>query len=207
MPAKVKICGLTDPAALEAAADADWVGFVFFPPSPRFVTPVQAAAISAIHPGGPARVGLFVDPADDDVEAALDAVELDVLQIYADPARAAALRERFARPVWHAIGIATSSDLPTDNAVDGYLLDAKPPEGAPLPGGNALRFDWSILRAWTATKPWLLAGGLSPSNVAEAIAVSGALAVDVSSGVERRRGVKDPALIRAFIAAARASAP
>lgn len=206
--ARVKICGVNDPLALQTAAEAgaDWVGFVFFPPSPRFVTPAQAAALSATHPGGPARVGLFVDPADAEVAAALDAVALDVLQVYAGERRAAALRARFGRPVWHAIGIGSAADLPRQaDGVDALLLDAKPPQDATLPGGNAQRFDWSVLRGWMPPLPWLLAGGLTPDNVRQAVADSGAEAVDVSSGVERNRGVKDPALIRAFIEAAKPS--
>ncbi len=201
---RVKICGVNDSAALAAAADADWVGFVFFPPSPRFVTPERAAALSATRPGGPARVGLFVDPTDDDVAAALAAVPLDVLQLYVDARRAAALRARFGRPVWRAVGVGSAADLPdTGEDVDGFVLDAKPQANAVLPGGNAQAFDWAVLRGWTAPRPWLLAGGLEPGNVADAIARSGAPAVDVSSGVERARGVKDPALIRDFIGAVR----
>ena len=203
---RVKICGINSDAALDAALDAgaDWVGFVFFPPSPRHVTPQQAAGLSARRPGGPARVGLFVDPTDDDVARTLGAVALDILQIYAAPGRAAALRARFGVPVWHAAGIHTRADLPASApGVDGLLLDAKPPADAVLPGGNAHSFDWSLLDGWTAPLPWVLAGGLTPDNVAEAIRRSGAPAVDVSSGVERSRGVKDPALIRAFVQAAR----
>ncbi len=206
--AQVKICGVNTPEALHAAAQAgaDWVGFVFFPPSPRFVTPAEAAELSAASPGGPARVGLFVDPTDDDVAAALDAVPLEALQVHASLQRAAALRCRFAIPVWLGVGVASLADLPAAApAMDALLLDAKPPPGAALPGGNALSFDWSLLRDWAAPGPWLLAGGLTPANVAGAIQVSGAPAVDVSSGVERARGVKDPALIRAFVAAARSS--
>lgn len=206
---KVKICGINDQASLTAAAEAgaDWVGFVFFPPSPRFVSPAQAAALAATVVGGPGRVGLFVDPADDEVAAALDALKLDVLQVHADPARASALRTRFGVPVWRGVGIETAADLPgAEPGIDGFLLDAKAPPGAALPGGNAVPFDWSLLRGWSAPLPWLLAGGLTPENVGTAIARADAPAVDVSSGVERRRGVKDPVLIRAFVAASRAGA-
>ncbi len=208
MTARVKICGINSPAALDAAADAgaDWIGYVFFPPSPRAVTPAQAAALDA-HRRGPARVGLFVDPSDDDVALALAALPLDVLQVHAGAGRAAALRARFGVPVWHVIGVGAAADLPTSApGVDGLLLDAKAPPGATRPGGNALSFDWSILRGWAAPLPWLLAGGLTPDNVADAVRVSDALAVDVSSGVESAHGVKDAALIRAFVQAAR-SAP
>jgi phosphoribosylanthranilate isomerase len=204
----VKICGINDPAALAAAAEAgaDWIGFVFYPPSPRFVTPAQASAISHSHLGGPARVGLFVEPSDAEVAAALASVGLDVLQVYADAERATALRRRFGLPVWHAVGVARAADLPrAAEGVDGFLLDAKPPKDAALPGGNARRFDWSLLHGWGSPLPWLLAGGLTPDNVADALRLSGAPGVDVSSGVERRRGEKDPALIHAFIAAVRSA--
>ena len=204
---QVKICGVNAPEALRAAAEAgaDWVGFVFFPPSPRALPPDQAAALSSSYPGGPARVGLFVDPADADVEAVLAAVPLAVLQVHSvSAARAQSLRARFGLPVWHAVGVEAQADLPASaDGVDGLLLDAKAPADADLPGGNAEAFDWSVLRGWTAPLPWLLAGGLTPDNVGEAIRTSGAPAVDVSSGVERARGVKDPGLIRAFIEAAK----
>lgn len=206
MSTRVKICGISTPDGFDAAveAGADWIGFMFFPPSPRAVTPDRAATLAVREPGGPARVGLFVRPADDDVARALDALPLDALQVYADADRAAELRRRFGVPVWHAAGIAERGDLPrTAPGVDALLLDAKPPAGA-LPGGNAQVFDWSLLRGWTAPAPWMLAGGLTPGNVAEAIRLSGAAAVDVSSGVERERGVKDAGLIRAFVLAARA---
>ena len=202
----VKICGINSPEALEAAADAgaDYVGFVFFPPSPRALTPTEAAVLSAHRPGGPARVGLFVDPTDDDVAEALAALPLDVLQVHGTPERAAELRTRFGAPVWVATGVGGADDLPTrDGGVDALLLDAKAPPGAALPGGNAQTFDWSVLRGWTAPAPWLLAGGLTPDNVAEAVRISGASAVDVSSGVERSRGVKDIGLIQAFVRNAR----
>ena len=176
---RVKVCGINTPAAMDAAADAgaDWVGFVFFPPSPRAVTPAEAAALSSHRPGGPLRVGLFVHPTDDEVADALGTVPLDVLQVHDTPARAAALRARFGVPVWHVASVAERDDLPaTAPGVDGLLLDAKPQPGAVLPGGNALAFDWSVLQGWEAPLPWLLAGGLTPGTVAEAIQVSGAQA-------------------------------
>ena len=202
----VKICGIATPDAFDAAveAGADSVGFVFFPPSPRALTPSRAAALSARHAGGPRRVGLFVHPTDEQVSAALDALPLDVLQVYADADRGAALRARFGVPVWLAVGVEGRADLP-DRApgVDALMLDAKPPRDSTLPGGNAHSFDWTVLQGWQAPLPWLLAGGLTPGNVAEAVRASGARAVDVSSGVERERGVKDTGLIRAFVRAAR----
>jgi phosphoribosylanthranilate isomerase len=203
--ARVKICGINDaPAMLAAcAAGADWIGFVFARGSPRVVTPDQAEALSALHPGGPLRVGLFVDPGEDEIEAALEAVPLDVLQLYAAAERAAELRAAFGVAVWRAIAVRTPADLPAAaEPIDGYVLEAPAPQGASLPGGNGAWRDPALLRGWTAPLPWLLAGGLTPGNVATAIAASGAPAVDVSSGVERARGVKDPALIAAFIRAA-----
>jgi phosphoribosylanthranilate isomerase len=204
----VKICGINDPAAMRAAAaaGAELAGFVFFPPSPRAVTPAQAAALAQ---PGPARVGLFVDPTDAEIADVLAALPLDIVQLHGEetPARCAAVKARFGLPVMKALGIATRADLAQlaayAPAVDRFLLDAKAPPGAPLPGGNAAPFDWSVLAGTAVPRPWLLAGGLTPGNVAEAIRVAGAPGVDVSSGVERARGVKDPALIARFVAAAR----
>ncbi len=211
MPAEVKICGIRDAEALAAAAQAgaDYVGFVFFPPSPRYLTPEEAGALSATYPGGPKRVGLFVDATDDAIAAVLAAATLDILQLQGSetPERAAAIRARFHLPVMKALGIATSDDFAAVDAfapvVDRFLFDAKPPPGATLPGGNAQPFEWRLMAGRAIPKPWLLAGGLTAANVAEAIRTAGAPGVDVSSGVERARGVKDPALIRAFVAAAR----
>jgi phosphoribosylanthranilate isomerase len=198
---RVKICGLNSEAAFDAAvaAGADWVGFVFFPPSPRFVTPARAASLSARLSGGPPRVGLFVAPSEAAIAEVLASVPLDILQVYGavDPA---ALRARFGRTVWRAVGIFAASDLPREmGGADALLLDAKPPKDATRPGGNALPFDWGIMRGWAAPGPWLLAGGLTVENVAEAMRVTTAPAVDVSSGVESAPGLKDPDLIRAFV--------
>jgi phosphoribosylanthranilate isomerase len=201
----VKICGINDPIAFDTAiaACADWVGFNFFPPSPRHVTPAEAAALSRRSPGGPPRVGLFVNPTPEAIATTLDVVRLDILQIYGAP-DLPGLHARFGLPIWQAVGVTTAADLPgTCDGADMLVMEAKPPPGATRPGGNALRFDWSLLRGWTAPVPWILAGGLTVDNVAEAIRATGALAVDVSSGVERTRGIKDPALIRAFIDNAR----
>jgi phosphoribosylanthranilate isomerase len=203
---RVKICGINSVAAIDAAVEggADWIGFVFFPPSPRFVTPSFARELSARHPDGPPRVGLFVNPTEAMIAEVLAQVPLDILQLYGAGERLADLRAWFGRPVWRAVGIAGVSDLPEVlDGADALLLEAKPPADATRPGGNATRFDWTITRGWRAPGPWLLAGGLDPDNVAEAIRLSGADAVDVSSGVERERGAKDPGLIRAFIRNAR----
>lgn len=207
MPIGVKICGINSPIAFDTAleAGADWLGFVFFPRSPRYVTAAQAAVLSARYPGGPLRIGLFVSPMLDDIASTLATVQLDGLQLYGD-VDFPALRARFAIPLWRPIGVATATDLPTDKRdADTLLIEAKPPVDATRPGGNATAFDWSLLRGWTAPCPWLLAGGLTPENVAAAIRATNTPAVDVSSGVESAPGTKDPARIRAFIAAARAA--
>jgi phosphoribosylanthranilate isomerase len=198
---RVKICGLTTEDAFDAAvaAAADWVGFAFFPPSPRFVTPARAASLSARAPNGPPRVGLFVNPTEAAIAEVLETVPLDVLQVYGTVDRAASCA-RFGRTVWRPVGVSAATDLPRELAgADALLIEAKPPKDATRPGGNALPFDWRIMRGWTAPGPWLLAGGLTAANVAEAIRLTSAPAVDVSSGVEIAPGVKDPALIRAFV--------
>ena len=203
---RVKICGISDLAAFDTAVDAgaDWVGFVFFPPSPRYVTAPQAAALSDRVDGGPKRVGLFVDPTEEKIAAVLAEMRLDVLQLHGRLPDLAALRTRFGLPIWRAVGVEAETDLPTEPlGADVLLLDAKPPPTAELPGGNAVSFDWLVLRGWTAPAPWVLAGGLTPDNVARAVRETGATAVDVSSGVERARGVKDAGLIRAFVRNAR----
>lgn len=205
---RIKICGINDPVAFDTAVDAgaDWVGFVFFPPSPRVVTPDQAAALSARRRGGALRVGLFVDPTEPQIAEVISTLHLDILQVYGS-VDAVSLRERFGVPVWRAVGIAAASDLPVRaEGADALLIEAKAAPDASRPGGNARSFDWSLLRGWQAPGPWLLAGGLTSENVGSAIRVTGATGVDVSSGVERRRGEKDPELIRSFIAAARAAA-
>lgn len=204
----VKICGLSEPAGFDAAIahGADWVGFVFFDRSPRSVTPSQAARISARHPGGAGRIGLFVRASDLEIAACLDQVELDGLQIYDTPERAEAIGARFGLPVWLARGVSTAADLPQSvpqEHVTRLVIESHAPERADRPGGNGIRLDWTMLRGWQATRPWLLAGGLDPGNVAEAIRHSGATAVDVSSGVESGPGLKDPRRIAAFIKAAK----
>lgn len=203
---RVKVCGINSEAAFDAAigAGADWIGFVFFPPSPRFVTPARAKEISARHAGGPPRVGLFVSPAEAEIAAALAEAPLDILQIYGDEWAAEALRRRFGLALWRAVGVAAEADLPrAAGGWDALLIEAKAPPDATRPGGNSRCFDWSLMAGWNPPAPWLLGGGLDPENVARAIAATGAPAVDVSSGVERVPGVKDPELIRAFIANAR----
>jgi len=206
MTVKVKICGINTPSAFDAAAEAgaDWIGFVFHEASPRYVTPARAAVLSGRLRGGPARVGLFVDPANDELAEALDQVHLHALQIYAPLERIAHIRAMFGVPVWRPIAVQNVSDLPEDGGIAAALIiEAKPPQGATRPGGNGIALDWPLLRDWHPETSWLLAGGLTPENVAQAIKESGAPAVDVSSGVETSPGVKDPALIAAFVQAAR----
>ncbi|HEX7390049.1 MAG TPA: phosphoribosylanthranilate isomerase [Acidiphilium sp.] len=215
MTVRVKICGINSQAAYRAAVEsgADWTGFVFFPRSPRYVTAGQARTIVAGE-NGPPRVGLFVAPDEAAIAKVLDSFRLDILQLYADAATCRALRARFGLKVWRAVGVATPADLPMDaEGLDGFIIESKMPAGASRPGGNAVSFDWTITKDWAAKNwaakdwpapaPWLLAGGLTPGNVAGAIAASGASAVDVSSGVETAPGVKSPELIRDFIRAAR----
>jgi len=205
--ARVKICGINDPASIDAAVEggADWTGFNFFPPSPRFVTPSRARELMARHKDGPPRVGLFVNATEAAIAEVLAEVHLDILQLYGTGADLPLLRARFARPIWRPVAVAAAANLPVGlDGADALLLEAKPPADATRPGGNAVRFDWTLTRGWSPPGPWLLAGGLDPGNVMQAIRLSGADAVDVSSGVERSTGVKDPALILAFIRNARA---
>jgi phosphoribosylanthranilate isomerase len=205
MPVSAKICGLSTPETLDAAVagGASHVGFVFFPPSPRNVGFDQARALIARVPGHVGKVGVFVDP-DDALLGAAVAAGLDAVQLHkVTPERAAAIRARI--PVWVAVAVKTSSDLnhaqPFAGAADRILFDAKTPDSAALPGGMGLRFDWTLLQAYRHTRPWALSGGLDPVNVSEAIRVTGATLVDVSSGVESAPGIKDVDKIAAFLKA------
>lgn len=207
---RVKICGLRRPedVAAATAAGAAYVGFVFFPPSPRSVAPDQARALALATAPGVAKVGLTVDATDAALEALLAEVPLDILQLHGreSPERVAELRARFGLPVMKAVGVASAVDLPAldlyGRVADMLLVDAKPPPGAVLPGGNGLAFDWRLIAGRRWPVPWMLAGGLTPANVAAAVALTGARQVDVSSGVEAAPGVKDPARIGAFLEAA-----
>lgn len=206
----VKICGLTAIDQVEAAANAGaaFVGFVFFPKSPRHVEIAQAAGLAAAVPPGICKVALTVNASDEDLAAILEAVPIDLLQLHGQesPDRVRAVKARFGLPVMKAIGIAEPGDLakvqPYNAVADMFLLDAKPPKGADLPGGNGLAFDWRIVAGKRFAKPWMLAGGLTPETVGEAVARTGAPNVDVSSGVESAPGVKDADKIRAFVSAA-----
>lgn len=208
MPVGVKICGLTEAEGFDACVThgADWIGFVFFDRSPRFVTPEQAAVLSRRTVGGPERVGLFVEPDDASVENTLRHVPLDILQIYATDERARHIRQRFGLPVWLSRPIATQADLPLSCPVERILVEPRPPQSATRPGGNAQRLDWSLLSGWQPPFDWMLAGGLNVDSVAQAIRTTGTPAVDVSSGVEKAPGIKDPEAIARFITHARDAA-
>lgn len=206
-----KICGVSDRAAIDVsvAGGARYVGFVFFPRSPRHVSPGEAASLSALLPDGVIPVALAVDP-DDALIAEIDAqAGVSMYQLHGNeaPSRVAEIKLRTGKRVMKAIKVSTESDFDAAEAyldvADMLLFDAKPPAGMTnaLPGGNAVSFDWTLLTGRDWPLPWMLSGGLDPQNVAEAIRISGASAVDVSSGVERAPGVKDAARIAAFLEA------
>ncbi|MDO6586592.1 phosphoribosylanthranilate isomerase [Salipiger sp. 1_MG-2023] len=210
----VKICGLKTAAdvAAVAASGARYAGFVFFAKSPRNVAIDTARLLALGAPVGLAKVGLVVNATDAALDEILGAVPLDILQLHGSetPERVAQVRARFGLPVMKAVGVRGEEDLPAlveyGRVADQLLVDAKAPKGAALPGGNGLAFDWRLIagRRWPC--PWMLAGGLTPDNVARAIEMTGARQVDVSSGVESAPGVKQAALIERFVAAARAGA-
>lgn len=210
MSVLVKICGLNAPAAIEAAADADFAGFIFFPRSPRHVEPAAAGALAAPLPPRVKRVAVTVDADDAALDAIVAGLAPDLIQLHGreTPARAREIAARLGIGTIKALSVSTAADLeavaPFADAVDWLLFDAKPPKRPDaLPGGNAVSFDWTLLAGRRFARPWLLSGGLDAENVAEAIRISGATAVDVSSGVESAPGRKDPQRIAAFLAAAR----
>lgn len=208
--ARVKICGLRDQVMLDVAvnAGAHYVGLVFFEKSPRNVSIAQAAPLAQSTLMGIAKVGLVVNPDNAFLDAILADVPLDILQLHGSetPERVAEISRRYGLPVMKAVGVADASDLPALDAyahvADMILVDAKPPKNADLPGGNGLSFDWTLIanRRWST--PWMLAGGLTPDNVSEAMSLTGATQVDVSSGVETAPGKKSADLITAFVNAA-----
>lgn len=214
MSVLVKICGLDAPdsVAMAVVEGAAMVGFVFYPPSPRNLTPAQAGRLVTGVPSGIDRVGLFVDPTDSDIGTVLAEAPLDLIQLHGSESveRVKQVRTTFKRPVIKAIKVETAADIDAATVFDGIadwlLFDAKPPKtlANALPGGNRVSFDWTLLQGRRFKRPWLLAGGLDADNLAEAVRQSGAMAVDVSSGVEERPGVKDPKRIQAFLHAARA---
>ncbi len=207
---RVKICGLTRPqdVASAHAAGAAYAGFVFFPKSPRNLSIADARALALEAPAGLAKVALVVDADDALLDAITSQVPLDMLQLHGheSPARVRAVQDRYGLPVMKAVGIADRADLITLQeywqVADQILVDAKPPKGADLPGGNGISFDWTLLseRRWPC--PWMLAGGLTSDNVAEAVRLTHARQVDVSSGVESAPGIKDADRIARFVAAA-----
>ena len=207
----IKICGLSTIPALDAALDsgADMVGFVFFPPSPRNIGYDTARALAARVAGRATKVSLTVDADDATLAALIEALQPDLLQLHGreTPARVAAIREKFGLPVMKALGVSTAADLAAialyEPLVDRILFDAKPPADATRPGGNGLAFDWRLIGDAPIRKPWMLSGGLDAENIAEAIRVTGAPGIDVSSGVESSPGVKDLDKIKNFVAAAR----
>ncbi|MBX7499996.1 phosphoribosylanthranilate isomerase [Qipengyuania sp. YG27] len=210
--ARIKICGISTPDTLDAvlAARAEYVGFNFFPPSPRHVDMAAAAALAARAGSTIGKVGVFVDPDDSLLREAVAAGRLDAIQLHGEeaPERCAALRSRFGLPVWKVIPVSNAADVARADAyraaADLILFDAKTPKDATLPGGLGLRFDWSLLAGLRMALPWGLAGGLSAANVRDAIEATGAPLVDTSSGVESAPGIKDSDKIAGFCAAVRA---
>jgi phosphoribosylanthranilate isomerase len=212
MSIATKICGLSSEETVAAAVEggAAYLGFNFYPPSPRAVGPARAAELCAPVPYGVQRVGVFVDADDDAIRAVLDFAPIDILQFHGheSPERVAHAKVRFLRPVMKAIAIAAPEDVLAaaryEAVADMLLFDAKPPRRADaLPGGNGLAFDWELVAGHEWRLPWMLSGGLTAGLLPEAVRISGAGAVDVSSGVERRPGDKDPEKIRKFLAVAR----
>lgn len=216
MVTKVKICGLKTMEAVEAAAagGADYVGFVFYEPSPRNVTPAVAGVLARRVWGRAKIVALFVDPDDRLLDEVVSEVDPDLLQLHGreTPDRVTEIRKRWGRPVMKALPVESSADaeaaLHYSDRADMILFDAKAPErlGEDRPGGNGMPFDWRVLLGIRDKVPFMLSGGLTPENVAEAVRLTGAGAVDVSSGVEARPGEKDPERIRRFLLAAKAAA-
>ena len=213
MSVAAKICGLSTEAAVTAAVagGAAYLGFVFYPPSPRAVTAERAARVCAGVPEGIARVGLFVDADDDAIAAVLAVAPIDLMQFHGGetPERVADAKTRFGRPVIKTIAIAGPEDVLAaaryEEVADRLLFDAKPPRRPEaLPGGNGLAFDWALIAGRSWRRPWMLSGGLTAELLPEAVRISGAAAVDVSSGVESRPGEKNLGKIAAFLAAARA---
>ncbi len=208
---RVKICGLRDAATIKAAADARavYIGLNFFPKSPRSVTIAEAAALAIDAPADLAKVGLVVNADDAMLDAITADVPLDMLQLHGaeSPERVAAVKARYGLPVMKVVGVAGPDDLV---AIDRYikvadqiLVDAKPPKGANLPGGNGVTFDWDLLAGRRWPLPWMLAGGLTAENVKDAITRTGARQVDTASGVETEPGTKDAGMIARFVEAAR----
>lgn len=212
MALRVKICGVRDRSALDAAArGAAYVGFVFFTKSPRNLAWDEGASLMTHAAPSLCKVALVVDP-DDAMLDRLGALPVDMIQLHGreSPARVAEIRARLGLPVMKAVGLSGPDDLAAiaahEGVADQLLVDAKPAAGAAVPGGTGVTFDWRLIAGRRWPRPWMLAGGLTPDNVAEAARITGAAQIDVSSGVERAPGVKDPDRIAAFLAAAGARA-
>ncbi|SMX30192.1 N-(5'-phosphoribosyl)anthranilate isomerase [Pelagimonas phthalicica] len=213
MDVKVKICGLSKPADVEAVAKAGaaYAGFVFFPKSPRNVSVEQARDLAVLAPVGLAKVALVVNPDNALLDEICGRVAIDILQLHGEesPERVAEIRSRYGLPVMKAVGVATAEDLGQlpayERVCDQILVDAKAPKGADLPGGNGLAFDWRLIAGRRWSRPWMLAGGLTPDNVARAVELTGATQVDVSSGVESAPGQKNAGLIAEFVSAAQSA--
>jgi phosphoribosylanthranilate isomerase len=211
VPVKVKICGVRTPAIIEVAAEAgaDYVGLVFFPLSPRYLAPEDAGPLVEAASGRIKTVAVLVDPDDALIDRILDKVRPNVLQLHGreTPERVAEIKARAGLPVIKAIGVSRAEDIASavlyQGNADLILFDAKAPPAAALPGGNGVTFDWQVLCGLSAGKSFALSGGLNPDNVGEALALTGASMVDVSSGIERTPGEKDPGLVRRFIQAAK----
>jgi len=212
---QVKICGLSTQAHIDAAARAGarYVGFVFFPKSPRNIAPDQARRLAMAVPEGLCKVALTVNADNAILDALIEQVPLDMLQLHGSesPDRVAEVQARYGLPVMKAVGVADESDLPRLQdylrVANQVLVDAKPPKGGELPGGNGLAFDWRLIAGRRWPVPWMLAGGLTPQNVAKAVEMTGARQVDVSSGVETAPGQKDADLIARFVEASQLRAP
>lgn len=212
MTVAVKICGLTQPEHVRAVAEAGarYCGFVFFPKSPRNVSLTTAQNLATLAPPGLCKVALVVDADDAFLDQMLETVPIDMLQLHGreTPERVAEVRARYRLPVMKAVGVATAADLPRldvyGEVADQLLVDAKPAPGGDLPGGNGVSFDWRLIAGREWALPWMLAGGLTPENVGEAVRLTGARQVDVSSGVEAGAGLKDSDLVSRFVQAANA---
>ncbi|PCJ33384.1 MAG: phosphoribosylanthranilate isomerase [Alphaproteobacteria bacterium] len=210
MPLKAKICGLTTPQTVRAAAQAGaaYIGFVFYEKSPRNISPERAAELAAEIPASVTLCGVFVNPSDEQLTSTLAHIPLDLIQLHGTetPQRCQEIKNHFKRPVMKAIAVTAAQDITAakayENTADILLFDAKPePDQAnALPGGNGLRFDWQLMKDHQCNMPWMLSGGLDAGNLETAIAISGAAIFDVSSGIELRPGAKSIPKINAFMA-------
>ena len=211
MAVKIKFCGITreDDVAGAADAGAAYLGFNFFPKSPRYVSPERAGELAVLAPQGMTRVALVVDPTDALLDDITGAAPMDMIQLHGSETaeRVAEVKARYGLPVMKVLAVGSEEDLgkigPYSEVADQLLIDAKPPKDAVLPGGNGVVFDWRLIAGRQWDVPWMLAGGLTAENVAEAVRLTGADQVDLASGVESAPGLKDPAMMKAFAAALR----